>query len=55
MRKVLDKNCRENRDILRLVKFLRKSCRLWDNVKKYGGARETTNDVKYDAHALGAE
>jgi hypothetical protein len=25
--------------ILRLVTFLRKSCRLWDNVEKYEGAK----------------
>ena len=24
--------------------FLRKSCRLWDNVEKYGGAREAAGD-----------
>jgi hypothetical protein len=30
--------------ILRSVSFLRKSCRLWDNVEKYGGAREATDD-----------
>jgi hypothetical protein len=24
--------------------FFRKSCRLWDNVEKYGGAREAGND-----------
>ena len=27
------------------VDFSRKSCRLWDNVNKYGGAREATNDI----------
>ena len=27
------------------VAFSRKSCRLWDNVEKYGGARGATNDV----------
>jgi hypothetical protein len=30
--------------ILRSVAFFRKSCRLWDNVEKYGGAREAVND-----------
>ena len=25
------------------VPFLRKSCRLWDNVEKYGGAREAAD------------
>jgi hypothetical protein len=46
MRNVLDKSCRESKThILCSVTFSRKSCRLWDNVEKYGGARETTNDV----------
>jgi hypothetical protein len=26
------------------VMYLRKSCRLWDNVKKYGRAKEATDD-----------
>jgi hypothetical protein len=30
--------------------FSRKSCRLWDNVEKYYGAREATDDNM--AHAL---
>jgi hypothetical protein len=30
--------------ILCSVTFFRKSCRLWDNVEKYGGARVATND-----------
>jgi hypothetical protein len=30
--------------ILRLVAFFQKSCRLWDNVKTYGGAREAADD-----------
>ena len=30
--------------ILCSVTFFRKSCRLWDNVEKYSGAREVTDD-----------
>jgi hypothetical protein len=30
--------------ILFSVTFFRKSCRLWDNVKKYGTARQATDD-----------
>jgi hypothetical protein len=30
--------------ILRLITFFRKSCRLWDNVEKYGRARQATGD-----------
>ena len=30
--------------ILCSVTFFRKSCRLWDNVEKYGGAREAADD-----------
>jgi hypothetical protein len=26
-------------------RFFRKSCRLWDNVEKYGGAREDAENV----------
>ena len=36
--------------ILSSVTFSRKSCRLWDNVKKCGGAREAADDNK--AHAF---
>ena len=34
--------------ILRSITFSRKSCRLWDNVEKYGGAREAEENM---AHA----
>jgi hypothetical protein len=36
--------------ILCSITFFRKSCRLWDNVEKYGSARQAINDniVKYD-------
>jgi hypothetical protein len=30
--------------ILCLITFFRKSCRLWDNVEKYGRARQATDD-----------
>jgi hypothetical protein len=30
--------------ILCSITFPRKSCRLWDNVEKYGTARQTTDD-----------
>jgi hypothetical protein len=30
--------------VLCLITFFQKLCHLWDNVKKYGGARETTDD-----------
>jgi hypothetical protein len=30
--------------ILCSITFFRKSCRLWDNVEKYGGAREVAYD-----------
>ena len=42
-----DKSCRENQNtnfIFNKIFFL-KSCRLWDNVKKYGEVRWATNDV----------
>ena len=34
----------KNRDFMFNNLFLRKSYRLWDNVEKYGGAREATDD-----------
>jgi hypothetical protein len=45
MRNVSDKSCREN-EITRfaLSNFFRKSCRLLDNVEKYGAARQATGD-----------
>jgi hypothetical protein len=46
MRNVLDKSCRENRNThFMFSNFFRKSCRLWDNVEKYDGARGVTNYV----------
>jgi hypothetical protein len=45
MRGVSNKCCREIKThILRAVKFSRKSCRLLDNVEKYGRTREIAND-----------
>jgi hypothetical protein len=41
-----DKSCRENqKHILCSITFFRKSRRLWDNVEKYGWARQATDDV----------
>ena len=46
MKNVLDKIVEKIKThISYSLTFLRKSCRLWDNVEKCGGARETTNDV----------
>jgi hypothetical protein len=36
--------------ILCLITFFRKSCRLWDNVEKFGGAREATDDNATRTH-----
>ena len=44
-RNISDKICRENENTYFMHKsYFRKSCGLWDNVEKYGGARETTDD-----------
>jgi hypothetical protein len=44
-RNVSDKSCTENQNTHFMFNtFLRKSCRLWDNVKKYGRARQATDD-----------
>jgi hypothetical protein len=32
--------------------FLRKSCRLWDNVEKYGTAGQATDDNMAHAHCM---
>jgi hypothetical protein len=44
MRNVSDKSCRENQNTHFVFNnfFFRKSCRLWDNVQKYGTARQAT-------------
>jgi hypothetical protein len=47
MRNTLDKLYRENQSARFIFNnFYRKSCRLWNNVKKCDGAREATNDNK---------
>ena len=45
MRNISDKSCREikRKHILCWVTFFWKSCRLWENVEKYGRAREATD------------
>ena len=43
MRNFSDKNCRKNRNICSVTVF-RKSCRLWDNVGRYGTARQAIDD-----------
>jgi hypothetical protein len=43
MRNVLGKSCRENQNTFCSIIFFRKLFRLWDNVKKYGGARGATD------------
>jgi hypothetical protein len=44
---VLDKSCRRNqtRILCPVTSGFRKSCHLWDNVERNGGARGATNDV----------
>ena len=46
MKNVSDKICRENQNTYFVLSnfFFRKSCRLWDNVKTFGRARQTTDD-----------
>ena len=47
MRNVWDESCRLNQNthyIFNKFFFFRKSCRLWDNVEKYGVARDATDD-----------
>jgi len=47
MRSVTDKCCRENQNTHFMFKnffFLQKFCHLWDNVEKYGRARNATDD-----------
>jgi len=43
MRNVSDKICRENQNRHFGLIFFHKSCRLWDNVEKYGKARLATD------------
>ena len=45
MRNISDKSSRENRNTCFIFnKSVRKSCRLRDNVEKYGRARQATDD-----------
>jgi hypothetical protein len=45
MRNISDKSCKENQNTcLCLVTFPCKSCRLWDNMEKYGTTRQATDD-----------
>jgi hypothetical protein len=46
MRNVSDKRCRENQNTHFMFNnfFFRKSCRLWDNVEKYGRVGQATGD-----------
>ena len=39
--------------ILFSVTFLRKSCRLWENVEKYCRAQQATDDSMVHAHCAG--
>jgi len=47
MRNVTRKSCGENKAHFMYNNsfFFRKSCRLWDNVEKYGTDREATDDI----------
>jgi hypothetical protein len=42
-----DQSCREDQNIYFKLSnfFFRKSCRLWDNVEKYGGARQAAENM----------
>jgi hypothetical protein len=45
LRNFSDRSCRENQNTLFCsVAFCRKSYRLWDNMEKYGRARQATDD-----------
>ena len=46
MRNILDKSCKGNQNKHFMFRnfFFRESCRLWDNIEKYGGASRATND-----------
>ena len=44
--RIRKKNCRENQNTLFVFNnFIRKSCRLWDNVAKYGTAWQVTDEI----------
>jgi hypothetical protein len=44
MRNISGKRCTENKTYFILNTFFRKSCRLRDNVEKYGTARQATDN-----------
>jgi len=45
IRNVSDKHCRENQNThFVLSNIFRKSCRLWDNVERYSGAGQATDE-----------
>jgi len=50
MRNVSDKSCRENQNT-QLFLFW-KSCRLWDNLEKYGRAGQATDDSRPHAYCM---
>ena len=53
MRNVSYKICRENQNTYFVfIFFFRKSSRLWDNVEKYCGAGQATDDNMVHAHCL---
>jgi hypothetical protein len=54
MKNVSDKSCREiqNSHFMFSSFFLRKSYRLWDNVQKYGTARQATDDNMAHAYCM---
>jgi hypothetical protein len=53
MRSVSDKSCTENQNTqFILCNFSRKSCRLEDNVEKYCGAGQATDDNMAHAHCM---
>jgi len=50
MRNVLDRSCKENQNTHFIFSnFIRKSCRLRDNVEMYGRAGHATDDKQYNA------
>jgi hypothetical protein len=54
MRNAADKSHRENHNTSFTFNklFFRTSCRLWDNVEKYGTSRQATDDNTAHAHCL---
>jgi hypothetical protein len=52
MKTISDKSCVENRTTHVIVSNFFKSCRLWDNVEKYYGVWQTTDDNMAHAHCM---